>query len=311
MGYSAWSDDAYQNLSRTRSAMPADDIFTNTSKQQIDPGMDPNGLTVRESRDSVEHPNSLAVYFSLDETGSMDTIPIYLVKNKLGKLMNTIIAHGVPDPQILFGGIGDHYSDHSPLQVGQFESGNDELDKWLTAIELEGNGGGNGGESYGLAYLVAARHTSIDCFEKRGIKGFLFTVGDEPPHMVFEADKLKKILGYTEASDLKIEDLLEEARRMYHVFHIHVNESRRVEPGSTLETRWKKLLGENFLIMDDKDSIAELVATTIALVNGADLADITSHFDSKAALAVTNALINVKDELVKITTNGKNGIVKL
>ena len=308
MGYSAWSDDAYSSLRSNYSSKSTNQIFTQTAKGKIMPEMDPKDLTVRESRDSVEHPNSLAIYVSLDETGSMGDIPEYLIKNKLGTLMNTIIDHGVPDPQILFGGVGDHYSDHSPLQVGQFESGNDELDKWLTGIELEANGGGNGGESYGLAYLVAARHTSIDCFEKRGIKGFLFTIGDEPPHLTFEASALQKILGYKEASDLQMADLLEEARRMYHVFHIHVNESSHAH--TSLVSRWKNLLGENFLIMEDKDSIAELIATTVALVNGADLDAITSKFSSKTATAVKGALINVKNELVKLTANN-SGVVNL
>lgn len=34
-------------------------------------------------------------------------------------------------------------------------------------------------ESYELAMYFMARHTSIDCYEKRGKRGYLFMIGDE------------------------------------------------------------------------------------------------------------------------------------
>ena len=71
------------------------------------------------------------------------------------------------DPQILFGAIGDATCDRAPLQVGQFESDN-RMDDDLGRILLEGGGGGQKTESYELAMYFMARHTAIDCFEKRG-----------------------------------------------------------------------------------------------------------------------------------------------
>ena len=63
--------------------------------------------------------------------------------------------------------------DSAPLQVGQFESSDELLDKWLTNIYFEAGGGGNGGESYALAWYFAALKTATDSMEKSvGRKAF-------------------------------------------------------------------------------------------------------------------------------------------
>ncbi|MGR9053887.1 MAG: hypothetical protein ACU84J_14670, partial [Gammaproteobacteria bacterium] len=144
-------------------------------QRSINSSMNPYGVRLRESRDSAEHPNSLSIVLALDVTGSMGSIPHHLVKQGLPHIMGNIMQHGIKDPQLLFLAVGDHECDRSPLQVGQFESNDELLDKWLTDVFLEGGGGGNEGESYLLAWYFAAFHTAIDCFEKRREKGFLFT----------------------------------------------------------------------------------------------------------------------------------------
>ena len=131
----------------------------------------PSKALLRESRDSTSNPNSLPVIIALDVTGSMRTIPHSLVKEGLPNMVGNMIQRGVTDPAILFLGIGDHTCDDAPLQVGQFESGDEELDLWLTRTWLEGHGGGNNGESYLLAWYFAAKHTITDAWEKRGQKG--------------------------------------------------------------------------------------------------------------------------------------------
>jgi hypothetical protein len=68
-------------------------------------------VAIRESRDSTDHPNALPIILALDVTGSMGSIPHYLVKEGLPHLMDGIIQKGFPDPQVLFLGIGDHECD--------------------------------------------------------------------------------------------------------------------------------------------------------------------------------------------------------
>ena len=306
MGYSKWSDDAYTHLTSSKSyaSKSADDIFAKAAVSD----MLPKGVTVREARDSDEHPESLAVMVFLDVTGSMGRIPEIIVKEKLGALMNTIIDNGVLHPQILFGAIGDHINDTTPLQIGQFESGTDDLDKWLTSMYLEGRGGGNDMESYLLAWLIAGRHTSIDCFEKRNEKGFLFTIGDERNWDSVDENHLKKILGYAQTEEVTDKQLLEEAQRLYNVYHIHINEaSYRDDP--TVLGYWKKMLGERLIVLEDYNAVCETIATIIAMQHGVDMKTITSKFSKDIADTVSTALVAVNASA--IVAKNDEGVIKL
>src|ERR1035437_975246 len=276
MGGSTWSSDSYDKLKSSYSTKTTSQIFT-SSKLAND--MSPKGVKFRESRDSDAHPETLAIAVFLDETGSMGEIPSYLIREKLDKLIETLIKHGIPHPQVLFGGIGDHHSDSAPLQVGQFESGTVELNKWLTTLYLEGNGGGQNKESYLLAYLFAARHTSTDTFEKRGVRNLLFTIGDEGCWESLDAETLKNLMGYTEDVNVTVEELLNEVQRTYHVFHIHVNNHDQ-----SVIKQWRNLLGERLIILDDYTATAEVIASTVELVHGVDMQSITSTFDAKTKL---------------------------
>ena len=237
----------------------AGEIFT---KRSIDNAMSPNGVMLRESRDSEEHPLSVPVILALDVTGSMGMIPHQLVKEGLPHMMAGIIEHGVQHPQVLFLAIGDHKTDDAPLQVGQFESNDELLDKWLTNVYLEGHGGGNGGESYALAWYFAGYRTSTDSFEKRKTKGFLFTVGDEPVHNQISRHDMKQIMGEGEYGDYTAAALLAKARETYHVFHLHIKETMTgMEP--RVINGWKEIMGENLIIVESHDQIANIIAETV------------------------------------------------
>ena len=307
MGYSSWSDDAYTNLSSSKSyaTKSADAIFSKKATVE----MSPKNLTIRESRDSDIHPSSLAVMIFLDDTGSMGRIPENLVKNELPTLMNTIIDNGIPDPQVLFGAINDHHCIKTPLQVGQFESGTEELDKWLTGVALQGGGGGQDMESYLMAWLIAGRHTSIDCFEKRNEKGFLFTIGDEKSWNCLDADSLKEFMGYSQSEDISDVQLLAEAQRLYNVYHIHVNEGSYCNSPKVLEY-WKKMLGERLIVLDDYRAICATIATLIAIQHGVDIKTVVSKFDTKTANMVTNAL-SVVTSIGGVIAKNDEGIINL
>jgi hypothetical protein len=310
MGYTRWSSDAYDFLKRNRAGSKTDELFTNNTRRSASNFMLPNGVKFRESRDSDAHPESLSIAVFLDVTGSMGRIPEILVREKLGSLMDTLIAHGVEHPQVLFGGVGDHHCDGFPLQVGQFESGTTELDRWLTQLYLEGGGGGQIMESYSLAWLFCARHTSCDCYGKRGKKGFLFTIGDEANWDVLQADKLKAIMGYNQADDLTDVQLLEEVKESYHVFHIHVNEAYYRDNPKILGY-WKRMLGERCIVLDDYNAVAETIASTVGVINGMDLDKILNSFDRKIADTVGNALVHIKNGDVSSFDTVRNGVYRL
>jgi hypothetical protein len=239
------------------------------SRRTIDNAMNPHGVMLRESRDSVEHPNSLSIILALDVTGSMGSIPHHLVQDGLPNIMGKIIQSGVKDPQLLFLAIGDHECDRSPLQVGQFESSDELLDKWLTDVYLEGGGGANAGESYLLAWYFAAFHTVIDCFEKRGDKGYLFTIGDEPTLPDVSADALEGIMGKGQHKNYPASVLLDKARSLYHVYHLHVKETAAGRDQKTM-AGWKQLMGDHLIFVDRHEDISRIIPQIVSQNSGLD-----------------------------------------
>jgi len=306
MGGTSWSSESYDSLKSSYREKSTDEIFERSKSRSIMPEMDPKGITFREARDSEVHPNTVAIIIGLDETGSMGKVPDKLIRDELDTLMDTLIKHKVEDAAVLFMGIGDHSTDDAPLQVGQFESGTQELNKWLSGVWLEKQGGPYGRESYLLAWLLAARHTSIDCFEKRGKKGYLFTIGDENNHRKLDENFLKEALGYKQAEDLTAEQLLAEAQRTYHVFHIHVNHDHTEDE---VIREWQNTLKQNFIIVNDYTTIAAVIASTIATIEGAKLEDVLKSLDKSTAVTVKNSIVNA----VKTTNEGTvdEGVVVL
>jgi len=236
------------------------DTFKQNKLRQIHKEMDPKNALLRESRDSEVHPNSIPVILSLDVTGSMGRIPEYLVKDGLPKMMANIIQKGIPDPQVLFLAVGDATCDDYPLQVGQFESGDEELDLWLTRTYMESGGGGNFGESYSLAWYFAANHTVTDSFEKRGHKGFLFTIGDEPCLSSITPSAIEGIMGKRTQATLTDKELLAAAQEKYEVFHLHVMEG---SAGSRSLSYWKELLGQNCIEVKDHRKISDIIGEIV------------------------------------------------
>ena len=259
-GYYSVDDRAARAASVGYGTKSAREIFT---QRAINNAMNPHGVRLRESRDSAEHPNSVAIVLALDVTGSMGSIPHHLVKECLPTIMGRIIQSGTSDPQLLFLAVGDHECDNSPLQVGQFESSDELLDKWLTDVYLEGGGGGNAGESYLLAWYFAGFHTSIDCYEKRTQKGFLFTIGDEPTLPYILDQSLRRIMGDGQHQTYNADQLLDRARERYHVYHLHIRETGAGSMQATMDG-WKQLMGDHLLILERHEEVSTVIPEIIA-----------------------------------------------
>lgn len=200
---------------------------------------------VRESRDSKEHPFSTPIIIALDVTGSMMDTPYEMIRDQFPKIMDSLIQLGVRDPQIMFMAVGDHVYDRYPIQIGQFESDTAKILDTLQSFVIEGGGGGNRGESYLLAHIVAGYHTETDSWFERHTKGFLFTIGDEPNLDKVEGCYLERVLGYQKgAKTITCQEALDKAKEQYHVFHIHITNASH---GSRVAESWKTLLGQNVL----------------------------------------------------------------
>ncbi len=309
MGGGAWDPRAYSSAKATRAASGIDDfdydarVKTGRAKG-IHDSLDPKkvagptsplaGQNVREARDSDEHPESVPIAVIFDVTGSMGGIPVVLQK-KLTSLMDVVIAKvGMKDPQILVGAVGDSTCDRYPLQVGQFESDN-RFDETLRNIILEGGGGGQVMESYALAYRFAAYHTATDAFEKRGKKGYLFTMGDEAAWPTVTKADVERIFGVEAEADETIEELLNRAKEKWEVFHLFSMDGSYPDR-KDIHDKWKKLLGERFVLVDDSSLICEVIAGIVHMLETAqDVDTIVSDIGltGAAARSVKNALVPV------------------
>lgn len=290
MGSGSWSTNVYDAAERYRAAAGtdafaySDNVKSSTSRRgwKAHPSLDPKGLTVRESRDSAEHPASLAISVLFDVTGSMGNVPRVL-QTKLPELFGLLLRKGyTQDPQILFGAVGDATCDRVPLQLGQFESDN-RMDEQLGSILLEGGGGGQMTESYELALYAMARHTALDCHEKRGRRGYLFLIGDEMPYGKVKAREVRDVLGEEIEADIPVTEILAELRRTFHVFYI-LPAGASYAGNTEILGLWRKLLRQNVIELDDLDAVCETIALTVGLgeeaidlaAGLADLADVGS-----------------------------------
>lgn len=217
------------------------------------PDMDPRHIKVRESRDSEEHPNSYPLYLILDQTGSMGIIPETLIKEVLPNIVQAIIDAGIKDIQVNFILVGDCDTGHelAPLQVGQFESSDSLMEKWLTSGYLEGLGGGNGFESYSLAWYFIDGHTATDAWDNRGQKGVIISIGDDSCQRLLKKQSLDRYINDGAEDDVSVDDLLPRLQERWHVFHIHCEGSKW---GKDFErTNWSKLLGPNAVCSYDEE----------------------------------------------------------
>lgn len=242
------------------SSVSREEVF---SQRKMNSDMDIRNK-IRECRDSEEHPETLPIIIALDVTGSMGMVPHRLITKDFPEIMKKIMDEGIAHPQVCFLGIGDQYMDDAPIQVGQFEASDELLDKWLKTIWLEGGGGGNNGESYQLAWWFAANHVSADHIEKRGKKGILITIGDEPVHRSVTNSEFKSLFGeVSEAPSMTTPQLLERAKESWDVYHINLMDWS----GAVSRTQgcWKELLGDHFINTENDagNDIAEIISGII------------------------------------------------
>lgn len=301
MGYSRWSPDDWTGYSAKTTSKPAAAIFKSTGMHA---DLNPLGVVLRESRDSDLNPNSNALIAAVDVTGSMGMLSDYFIKTGLGILFQEILDRKpISDPHLMFMAIGDVEYDRSPLQVSQFEA-DISIAEQLEKVHIEKGGGGNSFESYDMPWYFAAYHTSIDCFEKRGKKGYLFTIGDEPPPSRVQGDAVKKFVGDTPQADIPIKDMYEIVSKMYNTYHIIVTHGRADSYSDRLMSAWSDIMGQNAVLLTDHTKLSEVITSIIEVNEGRDADTVTASWSGDTSLVVATALSSMKG-LKPVDTNGK------
>lgn len=232
-----------------------------------------------------------------DVTGSMSTVP-EVIQAKLPQLMGLLLRKNfLAHPAIMVGAIGDAYCDKYPLQIGQFESGI-EIYENLTALILEGGGGGQTQESYELALYFLHAKTVHDHYEKRGEKGYIFIIGDEQPYPNVNKKQVQEVLGDTIEANIPVEEVISALRERYHIYFILPNMTHYYDD-KRIKDKWKSLLPEGLILLNDPEGIVECIASQIGLVEGVTTVDTVEEdlvsFGSTAtvAKAVSKALVPV------------------
>lgn len=270
MGNGTWSAKTYKQRAQKRQQSGKDAFAYSQQAHQsgrweVHPTLDPYGLTFRESRDNDEHPASNSIMIALDVSGSMDRV-VRGIHGDLPQLLELLLDRGyVPHPQIMFSAFSNGTCDRVPLQVGQFESDN-RMDENLENMFL--GGGCDNRESAELALYVAARHTAIDCWEKRQRKGYLFIITDEMAYDNVKRDEVNAILNAGLEDNIPLKQIVAEAQQRYHVFVIiPVGASGGRDP--KVYEHYKDLVGRQYVIqLEAPEDVSEVIALTIGLTEG-------------------------------------------
>ena len=183
---------------------------------------------------------------------------------------------------------------------------------------LEGNGGGNGGESYALAWLSMAMQTATDSYDKRKKKGYIFTVGDEPLHGVEESgrgqkygvtkEQAKRILGLEIERDLTANECLAMAQRKWNVFHIAIQRGGYTHYRDGINATFGKIMPNNLLWLEELDALTETIVSVIEVNEGRDKAKVAASWGGDKSLVVASALSTL---VTAGSTPTDQGVVRL
>lgn len=273
MGGGSWTTSSYISYTKTKgieTSCLADGTVTLDSSydvqdlykaRKLDEALDPKGV-VRECVDSDEHPNTIPVILALDVTGSMGSA-LEEVSKKLNAIM-TETYKKVKDVEFLVMGIGDLAYDDAPIQASQFES-DIRIVEQLDKVYFERGGGGNRYESYTAAWYFAINQTKLDAW-KRGKKGILITLGDEPLNPYLPKEALKRVTGNeTLQGDVETKELYNEVIKKYDVYHFAINDNYtcyRYYRDDIKET-WGKYLDNNHLKVVTLNELAAQIVSAI------------------------------------------------
>lgn len=271
MGGGCWSTSTYTSYATSVGRNITTDakgtvVLSNMCTQEafrqvkLDQSLNPRNV-VRECRDTEEHPNTIPVILALDVTGSMGSAATEVAK-RLNSIM-TSLYESVTDVEFLIMGIGDLYCDDAPIQASQFES-DVRIAEQLDKIYFEGGGGGNMYESYSGAWYFGARHTDLDCW-KRGKKGIIITLGDEPLNPYLSKSGIANVFGDNVQDDVQTEDIYEEASKKFDIYHLVVDDSHTCYKWykDEIKKSWSKYLDGEHLLTVNLDTIAPTITDIV------------------------------------------------
>lgn len=260
MGGGTWTTSSFVDYSKSvgryvsktgivDSSYTAQDLFVS---HKLQPELNPKNV-MRECRDTEEHPTTVPVILALDVTGSMGKSAAEVAK-KLNEVM-TNLYECVTDVEFLIMAIGDLAYDGAPIQASQFES-DIRIAEQLDKVYFEGGGGGNNYESYTAAWYFGLHHTDLDCW-KRGKKGILITIGDEPLNPYLPKGALQRVTGDSLQGDVDTKTLYAQASQKYDIYHLVITDGSGYRYfGNKLCESWESVIGKDHCHTAGVDGVA-------------------------------------------------------
>ena len=267
MGYGYWTRDSFVNYSRARgravdTAGNLDGSLTDRqlyTQRALNPRLDPKNV-MRECCDSDDHPFSLPVILALDVTGSMGSASAEVAR-KMNEVMTRLYGE-VQDVEFMVMGIGDLAYDRAPIQISQFES-DIRIAEQLDLVYMEHGGGGNSFESYTAAWYMGFYHTKLDCW-KRGGRGLLITMGDEPLNPYLPCQPLAKATGDALQGDVETPELYRSAIEKYDIWHLHVKHTQADRYHDAVARSFGRQLEPGHLQFVDVEGISNAIVGIVA-----------------------------------------------
>jgi hypothetical protein len=248
----------------------------------VDPLLDPRvkagqtspfaGQVMRECTPCDEKPNPTPIVIGLDVTASNGSAAI-ASHAKLPGMWGALLRMGIEDPELMIAAIGDANCDRYPLQVGQFEADN-KVDDMLAAVNLEMGGGGQDHETYELLMYYLAHHTFL-----QGRRGVVFLIGDEMPYPKVDRAHVRKYIGDELEADVPTEQVVVDLQRQYDVYFLFQQQSSHRYMQDDILKTWRKLLGENVLVLEDPTNVCEFISMLHGARAGADLDGLVDDLD--------------------------------
>ncbi|MBQ9848233.1 MAG: hypothetical protein IJO64_04145 [Clostridia bacterium] len=289
MGYGSYKASDWTKLKNSRgisSSSGAGEIFSNN---QFKEKYDPRFISVRESRDSEDSPNSTPVILAFDVTGSMGYLAAEIAKNSLNKTaLELYEKRPVSDPHLMCAAITSPDA-QSGLQVTQFEADIRIVEQLL---ELKVGFGGNLYSFDSMVWYFAAEHTSIDCYEKRGKKGFLFTIGDEVCGVDrgerLTAREIKEVYNDDVDHDFSLAELYRMASEKYEIFHIVAKRE------SSMKT-WERFISGRVAYVSEANAqyLSEVITSIMQITNGMNKSDAVAQWSEDARPVVQTAVSTI------------------
>ena len=309
MGHGSYQASDWAKLKNSRGINNASDSGQIFQKNKLDDKFDPKLTQYRESCDSNDSPESTPIIIGFDVTGSMGYLAAEIAKNSLNTTVTEIYdKQPVTNPHIMCAPFTGP-DNSAPLQVTQFEADirivEQLLDMWV----------GFGGNRYSFDSLVwyfAAKHTKIDCYEKRRKKGFLFCIGDEicgRDEDILTKEMVKRIYDDEIPKDLTLSKVLELASEKYEIFHIVT----ATQNNNALGT-WQNFIPGRVaeLAAEDIQYLGEIIISIMQLVNGMDRSAIVSQWPESIQHIVSKAISTISPSEIKkaVSTTSPSGTQK-